>query len=161
MILYDNFTVDGVRRTSDGYLAAFARVARTGIQTYKGSELGRPDLERVRVYRPPDEVFNADAMRSFAHRPVTLKHPSVPVTQKNWKKYSGGMTGDEVVRDGEYVRVPMVMMDQALIDAYEKDGVKELSMGYSTDIKWVTGVTDSGEAYDAVQTAIRGNHLAG
>lgn len=160
MQLYDAFTVDGVRRTSDGYLAAFARVARTGIQEYRGAELGRPDLDKVRVYRPAEEVFSADALRSFAHRPVTLRHPNVPVTAKNWKKHAGGQTGDEVVRDGEYVRVPMVMMDQALIDAYERDGVKELSMGYSTDIKWTAGVTDAGEEYDAIQTAIRGNHLA-
>lgn len=160
MQLNDSFVLDGVRRTSDGYLAAFARVARTGVQTYKGSELGRPDLDTVRVYRPADEVFSADALRSFAHRPVTLRHPNVPVTSKNWKKFAGGQTGDEVVRDGDFVRVPMVMMDQALIDAYERDGIKELSMGYSTDIQWRQGVTDGGESYDAVQTAIRGNHLA-
>ncbi len=160
MILYDSFVIDGVRRTGDGYLAAFAKVARTGIQIYKGRELGRPDLDTVRVYRPAEEVFHADAMKSYAHRPVTLKHPAVPVTSKNWKRFAGGQTGADVVRDGEYVSVPMVMMDAALIDAYEKDGIKELSMGYSTDIKWRTGVTDSGEAYDAVQTAIRANHLA-
>src|SRR4051812_99678 len=150
MNLFDAFVLDGVRRTADGYLAAHARVARTGIQEYRGSELGRPDLDRVRVYRSPEEVFSADALKSFAHRPVTLKHPSVPVTAKNWKRYAGGHTGDEVVRDGEYVRVPLVMMDQAIIDAYEKDGIKELSMGYSTDIQWRQGVTDAGEQYDAV-----------
>lgn len=160
MNLHDSFVIDNVRKTGDGYLAAFARVARTGVQVYKGSELGRPDLAEVRVYRPPEEVFHEDALRSFAHRPVTLRHPSTPVTSKNWKKHSGGHTGDEVVRDGDYVRVPMVMMDQAIIDAYEQNGIKELSMGYSTDIKWRTGVTDAGEPYDAVQTAIRGNHLA-
>lgn len=158
--LFDTFTVDGVRRTNDGYLSAFARVARTGIQIYRGSELGRPDLGEVRVYRSPEEVFSADALKSFAHRPVTFKHPPVPVTAKNWKKFAAGQTGDEVVRDGEYVRVPMVMMDAAIIDAYEKEGIRELSMGYSTDIKWRTGVTDAGEPYDAVQTDIRANHLA-
>jgi hypothetical protein len=47
-----------------------------------------------------------------------------------------------------------------LIEAYEKHGIDQLSMGYSTDIQWRTGVTDAGESYDAVQTAIRGNHLA-
>lgn len=160
MNLFDSFVLDGVRRTNDGYLAAFARVARTGIQKYKGHELGRPDLGEVRLYRPPEEVFHADALRSFAHRPVTFKHPPVPVTAKNWKKYAGGQTGEDVVRDGEFVRVPMVMMDAALINAYEKDGVRELSFGYSTDIRWTAGITDAGESYDAVQTAIRGNHLA-
>jgi hypothetical protein len=161
MKLTDAFTVDNVHRTSDGYLAAFARVARTGIQIYRGSEVGRPDMGEVRVYRPPDEVFNADALRSFAHRPVTLTHPKVPVTSKNWKKYSGGQTGDHVVRDGEFIRVPMVMMDQRIIDAYEKQGIKELSMGYSTDLKWTTdGKAPDGTACDAYQTNIRGNHLA-
>ncbi len=160
MILYDTFTVDAVRRTGDGYLTAFAKVARTGIQIYKGRELGRPDLDEVRVYRSPEEVFAPDAMRSFAHRPITLKHPPVPVTARNWKRHAGGQTGGEVVRDGDFVKVPLVLMDQRLIDAYERDGVRELSMGYSTDIQWRQGVTDAGEPYDAVQTAIRGNHLA-
>lgn len=159
--LIDTFTVDNVKRTGDGYLAAFARVARTGMQTYRGSEVGRPEMAEVRVYRPPDEVFNADALRSFAHRPVTLTHPKVPVTSRNWKKYAKGQTGDAVVRDGEYIRVPMVMMDQGIIDAYEKHGIKELSMGYSTDLKWTTdGKAPDGTPCDAYQTNIRGNHLA-
>src|SRR5579859_704988 len=158
--LYDTFVIDGVRRTDDGYLAAFAKVARTGIQTYRGSELGRPDLATVRVYRPPAEVFHADAMKSFAHRPVTLTHPKTMVNSKNWKRYAKGQTVGEVVRDGEYVRVPMVMMDAGLIDAYERNGIRELSMGYTCDLKWEPGTTPRGEVYDAIQTAIRGNHLA-
>ena len=32
------------KMTADGYLTAVPRVARVGIQTYKGIELGRPDL---------------------------------------------------------------------------------------------------------------------
>lgn len=160
MNLHDTFTIDGARRTGDGYLTAFARVARTGIQEYKGSELGRPDLGTVKVYRPESEVFAPDAMKSFAHRPITLTHPKVPVNSKNWKTHAKGQTGDEVVRDGQFVRVPMVMMDQSLIDAYERGGVRELSMGYSTDLKWEAGTTPDGMTYDAVQTNIRGNHLA-
>jgi hypothetical protein len=160
MNLFDTFIMDSVRRTSDGYLTAFARVARTGIQEYKGHEVGRPDMETVRVYRPAEEVFAPDAMKSFAHRPVTLTHPRVPVTAKNWKRYAGGQTGGEVVRDSEFIRVPLVMMDSNLIDAYEKGGIKELSMGYSTELKWDKGITTDGEAYDAIQTEIRGNHLA-
>jgi hypothetical protein len=158
--MLDAFVIDGVHRTADGYLAAFARVARAGVQTYKGHELGRPDLGDVRVYRPEAEVFHADALKSFAHRPVTLRHPPEPVNAKNWKQYAGGLTGDQIVRDGEFVRVPMTMMDQAMIDAYEKGGVKELSMGYSADLVWQDGETEDGEKYDAVQTAIRANHLA-
>ena len=154
------FLVDGVRRTKDGYLVADARIARTGIQEYRGSELGMPHLDTVRVYRPPNEVFSKAAMKSLAHRPITLNHPGVMVDASNWRDYAIGHTGDEVTKDGEFVRVPMVIMDSKAIDAYEKRGVKELSVGYSTDLKWGRGETPDGEIYDAKQTAIRGNHLA-
>lgn len=156
----DAFLMDGVRKTNDGYMTAFAKVARTGIQLYRGREVGKPDMDIVRVYRPPEEVFAKDAMKSMAHRPVTLLHPPVPVTADNWKQFATGMTGDEVVRDGDTVKVPLVIMDADTIAAVEKGGVRELSVGYSTDIKFTPGVTADGEAYDAVQTDIRANHLA-
>ena len=159
--LRDTIVMDGVRKTADGYLTCSPRVARVGVQIYKGKELGRPDLGDVRVYRlPPQEVFHRDAIKSMTHRPVTLTHPPETVNAGNWKHYSVGHTGDEVLRDGDAIRVPMVVMDAKAIDAYENHGVKELSVGYSTDLKWKKGVTRDGEAYDAIQTAIRGNHLA-
>ena len=161
LTMHDTFTLaGGIKRTQDGYLTAVARVARTGIQVYKGAELGRPDLDKVRVYRSPAEVFKDSAMKSFAHRPITYLHPSETVDARNWKKYAVGHTGEDVVRDGEYIRVPMMLMDQAAINTYEHDGVRELSMGYSTELKWEKGHTDDGEPYDAIQTDIRGNHLA-
>ncbi len=148
-----------VRKTQDGYVAAFARVARTGIQEYKGYEVGKPDVDTVRVYRPPEQVFSKDAMRSMAHRPVTLLHPREMVDSTNWKKYSVGHIGDEVARDGESVRVPMMLCDEDAIRAMER-GVKELSVGYTTDLKFEKGKTPAGELYDAIQTHIRANHLA-
>lgn len=155
----DTVVFDGSRRTEDGFLAGNVRVARTGIQVYRGWEVGRPDMQEVRVYRPEREVFHKDAMHSFSHRPVTLDHPDEMVTAKNWKQYAIGQTGDEVLRDGEFLRVPMVLMDAAAISAVE-GGKRQLSMGYTCDLKWQDGVTPQGEKYDAVQTAIRGNHLA-
>lgn len=159
--LTDSFVIDGkLRRTADGYLTGFAKVARTGIQVYKGTELGRPTMDEVRIYRPPEQVFATDAMRSMAHKPTTLLHPKVMVDSTNWRQYATGYTGDEIVRDGNSVKVPLILTDQAAIDAYEKDGIKELSMGYTTELVWKAGKTPDGEAYDAIQTAIRANHLA-
>lgn len=155
----DRLTLDGVRRTPDGYLTAVARVARAGVQLYKGREVGRPDLDVVRIYRPESEVFKQDTMRSFAHRPVTNDHPPVAVSSENWKKYAVGQTGDEVVRDGKFVRVPLVLMDADVIRDYE-NGKSELSQGYSTDVKWGAGTSPDGEVYDAMQVNIRNNHLA-
>lgn len=151
--------VGKVRKTDDGYLTANPRVARIGIQLYNGSEVGRPDLKTVRVYRSPAEVFSHDAMKSLAHRPVTVLHPPESVTARTWGQYAVGHSADEVLRDGNAIRVPMVLMDQRGIDAFER-GAKEISVGYTTDLKWGEGKTPEGETYDAIQTAIRGNHIA-
>jgi hypothetical protein len=159
MQLFDAVTLGGPRLTRDGYLVADARIARTGIQIYAGREVDRPDLGTVRVYRPEAEVFSTDALASFAHRPVTNDHPAESVSARNWKTHSVGMTGAEIARDGAFVRVPMVVMDQAAI-ADVQAGKRELSCGYTCDLKWEPGMTADGQAYDAIQTNIRGNHLA-
>lgn len=159
--LRDAFTVErkDLRKTRDGYLVATPRVARTGIQDYLGSEVGRPDLAKVRVYRPPEEVFSPDSMRSYTHRPMTNDHPPVPVTDKNWKKYAVGHTGDEVFKDGSFLRVPMMLADAASIEDVETGEKVELSNGYSTEIDWTPGTCADGD-YDAVQRNIRSNHIA-
>ncbi|KGU41851.1 DUF2213 domain-containing protein [Xanthomonas citri] len=159
MFLTDRVSVSAPRRTADGYLVAEAFVARTGIQDYLGSELGRPDLELVRLYRPPEEVFSDETLRSYAHRPMTNDHPPEQVNADNWKKYAVGQTGDEVAHDQTRVRVPLVLMDQQAITDYEA-GKRELSQGYSAEIDWTAGMTPEGEHYDAVQRNIRNNHLA-
>lgn len=155
----DKVSTSAVRKTADGYLVADAAVARTGIQEYLGREVGKPDMEIVRVYRPAEQVFSKDAMKTYAHRPMTNDHPSVAVNAENWKDYAVGQTGGDVMRDGEFVRVPLVLMDQKAITDWE-NGKVELSMGYSADIVFQKGVTDSGEEYDAIQTNLHMNHLA-
>lgn len=159
MFLTDTVSLGKVRRTGDGYLVADAKVARTGIQHYLGSEVGRPDLPIVRVYRPEAEVFAQDAMHSYAYRPVTVDHPSKMVDADSWKSVAVGQVGGEVSRDGEFVRVPLILMDAAAIKAYES-GKRELSMGYTSEIVFQDGVSPSGDPYDAIQTQLRMNHLA-
>lgn len=159
MILTDTAELAGTRRTADGYLVAEVRAGRTGIQLYSGREVGRPDLPIVRVYRPEDEVFDAAAMATAAHRPVTINHPAHAVTAETWKDVSVGMTGGEVIRDGKFLRVPMVLMDSGAIEDVE-GGKRQLSWGYTCDLDWTSGQTADGEQYDAVQRGIRINHLA-
>lgn len=162
---FDAVILDGVRKTRDGYLVGVAKSARTGIQIYSGREIdpdnqhGLRDRAQVRVYRSPDEVFHTDAMASMAHRPVTVDHPHQMVNARNWKQFSGGMTGGEVARDGEFVAVPLTLMDQETIDAWEA-GRRELSWGYTCDMDFTPGQTPEGEAFDVAQRGIRANHLA-
>ena len=158
--------VDGKPRTTkDGYLVANVRVARTGIQIYGGHQvdpdgsLGLRDRAEVKVYRPPEEVFHQDSLNSYAHRPVTNDHPMELVTADNWKSLAVGQTGGEVVRDGDWVVVPMVLMDSGMIQAV-KAGKQELSMGYQCLIDPTPGVTADGQEYDVIQRNQRMNHLA-
>lgn len=160
MEIRDALTLDGKpRRTSDGYLVASVRAARTGIQEYAGVELGRPTMDRVRVWRPEAEVFSRDAMASFTSLPLTIEHPANAVTADTWRDVAVGNTGEDIARDGEYIRVPIIVKDAKAIREIES-GRRELSMGYHTDLKWESGTTPDGMAYDAIQTNLRGNHLA-
>ena len=160
MQLFDAISLNdaNVRFTDDGYMVANPRVARTGIQQYLGSELGRPDIPVINVYRPPEAVFAADAMHSYAYRPVTNDHKGT-ITADNWKDHATGQTGGEVIRDGDFVRVPLVLMDGATIAAY-KSGKRELSMGYEAEIEFADGVTPTGETYNAIIKSMKMNHLA-
>jgi len=159
----ESFAIDSapkkLRQTADGYLVCSPRLARTGIQTYTGTEVGRPEMKEVRVYRPESEVFHVDAISSLAHKPVTIEHPSEPMTPKNWRKHAVGHLGDEVLRDGDFIRVPLIVMDAEAIDAVRK-GKSQLSVGYTAVMVWADGVTPQGESYDVMQTAIRANHVA-
>ena len=161
MALSDKATIGGTRKTADGYLVTEARVARGGnIQDYYGSEIGHADASRVfKVYRPENEIFKRDALASFAHKPVTMGHPANGVSPETWRKDAVGSIGSEVVRDGEFVRVPMVIMDaQAIVDI--ESGVREISMGYDCELVMETGTTKDGRAYDAYQRGHRMNHAA-
>ena len=154
-----------VKFTKDGFMTARPRTARTGIQLYTGDECQRPDMDIVKVYRPPEEVFDKAALASYTHRPTTLDHPPEDVNAGNWKKYAVGHTGDEILRDGETFRVPMVLMDGAAVATYKDQGVKELSWGYDCFLDWTPGEIpdgqpNAGQKYDAVQRHLRANHLA-
>jgi uncharacterized protein len=152
-------SLDGYRITADGFLVANVRFARTGIQTYGGFELDRRDLAVVGVYRPAAEVFSAAAMRSFAHRPVTLGHPADGVSASSWRQHSIGSMGENITRDGDFVRGTVIVQDAAAIEMI-KNGTRELSAGYNCDVHWEAGMAPDGQAYQAVQRSIRGNHVA-
>jgi len=151
--------IDGKRRTNDGYMVVDARVARTGVQRYLGKEVGKPELKYVDVYRSPDEVFSDDSLHSLAHRPITDDHPKDFVNSENWAKLAKGYTGDEVKQDGKFIRVPLMVADAETIDRVE-NGKRELSPGYTCDLKWGDGVSPEGVSYQAQQVGIRFNHLA-
>jgi hypothetical protein len=150
----------GTRVTADGYMVAEVRCARTGCQDYMAADLGIMGGGVVTVYRPEDVVFDKASLATFAGKPVTMGHPTEPVTADNWKTHAIGDIGTEIARDGEYVRVAIKLMDASAIQAVI-DGTREISMGYTTGMNLEDGVAPDGTKYQAVQTGpIRINHLA-
>lgn len=163
MFLRDRLNIATERVYSEeGFLLVPARISRTGIQEYLAVEMGLTDrdpMDVIRVYRPEEEVFSNDSLLSFSNKPVTNNHPPELVTSKNAKNYSVGMSGPEVIRDGDFVKTVLHVTDQDTIDDIES-GKCELSNGYTADIEWLEGVTPNGDKYDAVQRNIKGNHIA-
>lgn len=155
----DSVLLSDTKTTDDGYLEAAVRVARTGIQRYAGWELGKPDVPFVDVYRCEEEVFSKASLETFSKLPVTDDHPADGVNANNWRQLAVGVTGDDVLRDGEYLKVGLKLTDADIIQKVN-NGKRELSVGYTTQIDFVDGVTPKGESYQAVQRMIRANHVA-
>lgn len=173
IVLTDTIALDAsqfeqgkLRRTSDGYAVMDCAVARAGIQEYLAAEMGDAFKDRdpssvVRVYRPPEVIFSDASLRSYAHKPLTNDHPPKGVNANNWKQVSIGWTGDEAYQDTDKrrVRVPMLMADADAIADVEA-GKVEWSAGYSVSFDIASGTTPDGQAYDAIVTGQKINHIA-
>ena len=153
-----------LKRTADGYAVMECPVARSGIQEYLAAEMGPAFADRnprdvIRVYRPDDVIFGDASLQGYAHKPLTNDHPPEQVTADNWKQYAIGHTGDEVTVREKRVRVPMLMADSAAISDVEA-GKREWSAGYSVSFDVQSGTTPDGQAYDAIVTGQKINHIA-
>jgi len=155
----DQAAIIGAKVTKDGFLVADCHVARAGVQRYLGAEVGMPEVSFVDVYRPVESVFSTESLHSFSHVPVTLGHPTVPVTADNWKELAVGEVSAEVLRDGERLKVPLVLKDARAVEAVVA-GRRQLSVGYSATLDFAPGKAPDGTPYQAIQRSIRANHVA-
>ncbi len=163
MYLLDKIGISKRTFTDEGYLIVEdARIARTGVQEYLAFELGLTDrdpLEVVKIYRPESEVFADVSMQSFSNKPVTNNHPQELVNPKNAKDLSVGHSGDSVTRDGDFLITKLIITDEEAIKDIQS-GKKQLSNGYTSELKFEAGQTNDGEEFHAIQTNIKGNHIA-
>ena len=152
---YDFSPIEKYEVTPEGYLRAWASIARTGIQLYTDA-----DGSVRREYRPETEVASPDSLASFAGKAITSEHPPVLLDAENTKDYQVGFSGTEVVYDNGFVKAVMTITDKDTIDRIMRGDAREVSAGYRVNYDPTPGVTDSGEHYDGIQKEILGNHIA-
>lgn len=143
------------RRTADGALRVDATLTRTGVFVYQNA-----DGTKIREYRPPDEVFDAESLASFEALPVTKGHPPVFLRPDNVGQYKLGRSGDTIRRDGIHMVGGLIIEDAGLQADLEAKRLQEVSNGYECELDETPGISPEGERYDVVQRKIRGNHIA-
>ena len=148
------------KREPEGYLLCLnVPVARTGTQEYLPEELGFPDRGQppgtVSVFRPPEEVFSPEAMASFEGMPVTNDHPPEGVDISNIRALQKGHAHNVCRGSGEnadLLLADLIITDPALITAILEEGKREISCGYTYELREENG--------RYIQRKIRGNHVA-
>lgn len=164
LIISDTFDFSPSSRVylDNGFLRVTGKAARTGVYQYLASELGLTDRTPnavVNVYRPHDEVFNADSLASYSDVDVTNEHPSEMVTSKTYKNVAVGHVVKATQSPEGFVDVEMVIKDATAIADIEA-GKSQLSPGYTAVYVEEKGASPEGESYEFKQTGIDVNHVA-
>ena len=156
MITYYGYTISPNQlETGEGFLICRnVPIARTGMQEYRGREIGLETDAIVEVWRPESEVFDPAAMASFEGKPVTNDHPTELVTPDNVARYEMGHIQNVRRGAGEYndfLLGDLHIHDAELIGAV-RNGKRQISCGYECEY-----IEEDGKIY---QSKIRGNHVA-
>jgi hypothetical protein len=156
------FEAASKKLTKDGFLVNFnVPIARDGIIEYAGRELNRPEMEKVRAYRPA-ETFTPEVIESAKMLPVTIDHPHENVVSPtNAKRTVIGATGSEVsFAKGELIEKMVTIYDKDAIRDIEEFGKKEVSIGLLATHDFTPGKTPDGLEYDAIENVVSINHLS-
>jgi len=149
-----------ISTTPEGYLLCTdVPIARLGVQEYLPSELPMVDAagkDSVLVYRLEPDVFAAEAIASFAGKPVTLEHPDDQVGPATWRELSRGVVLDPRRGTGDaadLMLADLLITDAEAIDEVRDRNLRQVSCGY--DAEYETLAPGVGR-----QTEIVGNHVA-
>ncbi len=157
---HDIIHLDAPTETPEGFLEfRDVAVTRTGVFEYVNM-----DGTIRRELRHPDDVFAKSHLDSMPGRPLTLAHPREGVVDEDnyWVHAEGSMSGPVAREDREgyeVVVVDRIVMAGWVAKMAYNDGVRELSLGYFTDLIAESGEFE-GQSYDYRQTNMRVNHVA-
>jgi len=171
---YDSGKLRKAHKTAEGALFSEAIYARDGVLEYR-----LPNGGSRRELRLPETNYDEETLTSYGSKPITVEHPPVLVTADNAKTYQVGASDAEPMYERRYEKgfvggIVRIWHSDG-VDAVERNGKKEVSIGYTCDIEPVGGiyypktgtyvVTDAapdkdGERFDAIQRNVRVNHIA-
>jgi hypothetical protein len=145
-------------------------ITKVGVFPYLGSQIGDADKTRIfMVYRPEEELNNAETIESFKLTPFINEHPqkllgNVGSLVKTDDKRIEGVFGEKVYFEYPMLRANLRVYSADALDSIDL-GKEELSAGYNCQwIKqggvWVDPQTGESHPYQYVQRRIRGNHGA-
>ncbi len=146
----DSIPLTAAYFTSEGYLRDRPIVTTCGIFEYQNV-----DGTIHRELRLPEDVFEAESLKTYKGKPIIFTHDAGEITKDNVTNEIIGTVLSDGIRDGDNVRADIVIHDSDQL----KNGLRELSLGYECDLDETPGEW-KGKPYDAVQHNIRINHLA-
>ena len=109
------FEAEKITRTPQGGIVIPAAVSRTGVLDYVLA-----DGSVRREYRPPDEVFSADSLKTLRAVAVTNRHPDQPVTAQNFKELSIGHVDGPARTTEQFVEADLAIDDAPLVRDVER-----------------------------------------
>lgn len=146
---------EGAKQRADGSWE-FDGVATRGDAVFDYSyDMGRT----WREYRPPDEVFAPLSIDSLIGAAITDDHPAEFVDIYNARDLSRGHVIN-AWRDGNLMRVRVLVRDAELLRKIFELGKVELSCGYTARTEGPPGTHPVEGPYEATQREIIHNHLA-
>jgi hypothetical protein len=130
VIHFDRGDVLKHETTPEGFLNCYMRVAKVGDLKYQNAD-GSTRTE----YVSPETLFNRDSVMTLKGKPITLEHPPQLLNSSTAVKYSKGSTGQIVVPEASFLGIVASIHDKPTIDAIRSGKAKEVSCGYTCDLK--------------------------
>jgi len=141
-------------------------LSKVGVFEYSGASIGdteNPD-KIYRVYRPAESLSDPETIASLKLLPWVDDHTMLGDEELGMtppeKKGVQGVIGENVFFDpaSGVLYGNIKVFSEAMKNLIE-NGKEELSLGYRCNYLFESGII-GGQRYDAIQTDIRGNHLA-
>lgn len=137
-------------------------ISKSGVFQYSGRAID-PSLESDKLYnvwRPEEELNNPETIESFKLAPWIPRHEMIGESYTAAESVGvQGTIGEQVYYKGKTLFANLRLFGESLKSAI-KNGLQELSCGFSCTWDVKSGVTPDGKQYDAIQRNIRGNHIA-